>query len=109
MSANYPELKAKLAELEKLMRELQLWSATQPPAQALASQQPFALDTLSFEQWLQFVFIPRLSTLVENRAPLPTSSGVAPMAEAFFSPGFEGGLQVVQLLRCIDELLTAKH
>jgi uncharacterized protein YqcC (DUF446 family) len=114
MSAKYDELKARLAELEKLLRDSQLWSATAPPGQALASQQPFAWDTLSFDQWLQFIFIPKLLAMVAREAPLPTNSGVAPMAEEFFSAALfstasGGGCEVIRVLRSIDELLAEKN
>ncbi|MCK9504622.1 MAG: YqcC family protein [Porticoccaceae bacterium] len=114
MSVKHHELKARLVELEKLLRDSQLWSITAPPAQALASDQPFAWDTLSFDQWLQFVFIPKLLAIVASQASLPTNSSVASMAEEFFasalfSPSSGAGAEVVRVLRSIDALLAGNH
>lgn len=59
--------------LDKLKFELKkatLWSEQKPTAAALRSTQPFCCDTLALEQWLQFIFIERLSVLVANKLPL---------------------------------------
>ena len=95
-----------LIDVEKELRELRLWEVESPSAEALASVQPFAVDTLSFSQWLQFIFIPRLYVLIEARATLPDNCGVAPMAEEYFQPlGLNSGT-LVDHLRRIDALLT---
>ena len=69
-----------LTELEEALRAAELWSLTQPSAEALASQQPFACDTLALEQWLQFIFIPRLRAMLEANAAVPPMQ-LLPMAE----------------------------
>lgn len=95
-----------LIDIESELRVMQLWQAQAPTAEALASTQPFAIDTLNFAQWLQFIFIPRMYQLIEAKAPLPNNSGIAPMAEEYFS-----GLQLhrgrlVACLKRMDVLLT---
>ena len=69
---------------------------------ALASQQPFCIDTLRFDQWLQFVFIGRLRQLLADQLPLPDQCAVAPMAAQCFSARDQGPL-IAQLAR-IDAL-----
>jgi len=98
-----------LFELEREMRALELWEKQSPPAQALASTQPFAVDTLRFPQWLQFIFIPRLYSLVEHRAPLPINSSVAPMGEEYFRPLPVNSDRLVEQLRRIDTLLRQSN
>ena len=95
-----------LIDLEKELRELRLWEAESPSAEALASVQPFAVDTLSFSQWLQFIFIPRLYDLIETRDALPVNCGVAPMAEEYFQPLGLNTANLINHLRRIDVLLT---
>ena len=95
-----------LFELEREMRALELWEQQPPPAQALTSTQPFAVDTLRFPQWLQFIFIPRLYNLVEHRAPLPTNSSIAPMGAEYFRPLPLNSDRLVEQLRRIDALLS---
>lgn len=95
-----------LFELERELRALDLWDNQRPSRDALASTQPFAVDTLEFYQWLQFIFVPRLFRLVEYRAPMPASCRVAPMAEEFFRPREEEGREVILVLERIDRLVT---
>lgn len=95
-----------LIDIEKELRVLRLWEADAPATEALASTQPFALDTLNFAQWLQFIFIPRLYIMIEAEAPLPTNCGVAPMAEQYFSVQNLPSAQLITSLRMIDTLLT---
>lgn len=96
-----------LMDIEKELRELSLWETEPPPAEALESRQPFAVDTLAFHQWLQFIFIPRMYVLVEERAALPTQCDIAPMAEEYFrpQPHLNSELLVAQLYR-MDRLLS---
>ena len=58
-----------LGELTAELQRLERWQAEHPGAEALASELPFCVDTLSFDQWLQFVLIPRMEQLVLLQAP----------------------------------------
>ncbi|WP_428820657.1 YqcC family protein [Microbulbifer sp. MCCC 1A16149] len=84
MKSIYPDIATLLLELEAEMRAVELWDAEPPSEEALASTQPFCVDTLTLPQWLQFVFLPRMSQLVELEQPLPGKCGIAPMAEEYF-------------------------
>lgn len=104
-SPSVATLSVLLANLEQQLQRHDLWATASPPPAALASRQPFCIDTLSFPQWLQFVFISRLQSLLQSGAALPAGSGVAAMAEVYF-----GGAMthpVVTCLRQIDEVLGA--
>ena len=54
------EVAALLMAIEAQLRQLNLWEEEAPTAEALASSEPFAIDTLSFTQWLQFIFLPTM-------------------------------------------------
>ena len=45
-----------LIDIEAQLRQLGQWDKVPPDADALASEQPFCVDTLRLPQWLQFVF-----------------------------------------------------
>ncbi|WP_024459463.1 YqcC family protein [Marinimicrobium sp. LS-A18] len=107
MTDIHRELAETLFELERELRALALWDETPPNPEALASTQPFAVDTLELYQWLQFVFIPRLYRLVEHRMGLPESCSVSPMAEEYFRPRPESGEAVIAVLERIDILVTS--
>ncbi len=95
-----------LIDIEVSLRELQLWEAQPPPPEALASTQPFALDTLSFSQWLQFLFLPRMQQMVQQQAELPANCQIAPMAEEYFRHQAVSGEALIIQLRRIDTLLN---
>lgn len=70
-----------LQQIEGCLKQAQCWRDNPPPAQALASTQPFCIDTLSFSQWLQFVLLPKMHHLIENDLPLPGVVAISPYAE----------------------------
>ncbi|TMO55593.1 hypothetical protein CWC18_20095 [Pseudoalteromonas aurantia] len=74
-----------LRRLTRVLIDAQLWQLTPIEPKKLLSSEPFCCDTLQFEQWLQFVFIPKLQQLLDARSPLPTKVSIAPMAEVHFS------------------------
>lgn len=79
------ELADALIELERELRVQGLWSPVSPPASSLASSMPFCVDTLAFEQWLQWIFIPRMAVIVERGAGLPGAFNILPMGEEAFA------------------------
>ena len=78
-----------------------------PTDAQLASRLPFCVDTLRFEQWLQFIYIPRLTGLLASDLPLPAKSGVAEMAEEAFGRGVGAIERLIVTLRQVDKLLEA--
>ncbi len=94
-----------LLKLEELMKNQHIWSSEPPSEQALASTAPFACDTLPFEQWLQFIFIPKMYQLLAARQPMPTAMAIAPMAEHVWQ--HNGPHQsIINLLKEFDELIN---
>ncbi|WP_394561645.1 YqcC family protein [Aquipseudomonas alcaligenes] len=81
MDARLSLLADQLLLIERELRVLDMWSVEAPSAEALASQQPFCIDTLDFEAWLQWLFLPRMKQLLESGGPLPAASGIRPLAE----------------------------
>lgn len=102
-------LTALLLELKQQMQHLSLWQTQSPSAEALASTQPFCLDTLAFEQWLQFIFIARIEFLIDNGDKLPTQISLCPMAEEAFSQMGDEVADLINGLADIDELLSGQR
>ncbi|MEC7376250.1 MAG: YqcC family protein [Pseudomonadota bacterium] len=95
-----------LLRIEMELRQLGLWEAEPPPDEAFQSTQPFCIDTLEFPQWLQFVFVARMKVIIESDQSLPSTSGIAPMAEEHFRGRPESGHALVRELEEIDRLLS---
>jgi uncharacterized protein YqcC (DUF446 family) len=97
-----------LIDIESELRRLALWEETRPSADRLASDQPFAMDTLTLPQWLQFIFLPTMYELLESERPLPEKCGIAPMAEEFFR-GSDVALDgLLSALEAVDQLLSGE-
>ena len=94
-----------LFELEELLKAAGMWSAVTPSQEALASQQPFACDTLAFEQWLQFIFIPRLQILLKTHT-VPPPMQIQPMAEVTWQRNY---LSVQRVLVRFDSWSQSQH
>ncbi|MCE2569999.1 YqcC family protein [Motilimonas eburnea] len=94
-----------LAQLKTAMEQADLWQAQAPSAQALQSQMPFCIDTLTFAQWLQFVFHPKLQHLAIHGLPLPSNIEVLPMAQEALPGLTHQGEEVAEIIGQIDQLL----
>ncbi len=106
MNEQYQEAADILLRVEAELRRLGLWQSKPPSAEALASELPFCCDTLDFHQWLQFVLIERMKALIEAGHPLPSQSGIAPLAEEWFAGTDTDSRQLVRLLEELDNLLS---
>ncbi|WP_105190326.1 YqcC family protein [Pseudoalteromonas sp. T1lg48] len=93
-----------LQQLETQLQAHKLWQQEPIDAQLLLSGQPFCVDTLRFEQWLQFVFIVKMRELVQSRAVLPSSIALTPMAQVQWPGRY---LSVHRTLEAIDLHLSA--
>ena len=103
------EIAEVLIDIEAELRRLGLWDKIPPSTEALASQQPFAVDTLTLPQWLQFIFLPRIDELLETGQALPERCGIVPMAEEFFRGTELHCAELMKALARIDELLSPPH
>ena len=96
-----------LDAVEAEMQRNGMWQEASPSAAALASLEPFAIDTLSFDEWLQWIFIAKLRTMIDVGAPLPSSCSVAPMAEESWARRSPEPKEIIALLVRIDLTLSA--
>ncbi|ARN74541.1 YqcC family protein [Oceanicoccus sagamiensis] len=101
------ELSSLLMDVEAQLRQLGLWQTEAPSAEALASTEPFCIDTLSFPQWLQFIFLARLYSMISLQQALPTSCSIAPMADEYFKSSEHNVTALLAILEQIDQLLSS--
>jgi uncharacterized protein YqcC (DUF446 family) len=102
----YSQLIFLLDKLKCELKAAQLWSEVTPSASALQSTEPFCCDTVAIEQWLQFIFIERLTALVRNKQTLPSNIAVTPMVAEVFKSANQ--IPVIAAVANIDELLSGK-
>ncbi|SHN07632.1 YqcC family protein [Phytopseudomonas punonensis] len=93
--------------VERALRVQGWWEASAPSAEALASVEPFCVDTLDFSQWLQWIFLPRMKAIIEAGAELPAVSGILPMAEQVYGAGSREAAELLKALGDFDKLISA--
>ena len=97
---------AQLIDLEAGLRQLDLWSDVSPSQEALTSEQPFAMGSLEFEEWLQFIFLPTIYDVLESGVALPERCAIAPMAEETVGKKALPTESLISTLRELDQLIT---
>ncbi|WP_106478634.1 YqcC family protein [Phytohalomonas tamaricis] len=103
----HQELREALSNLEAALQAADLWTIVQPEAKAFESTQPFCIDTMTLPQWLRFLLVPRLWSLIDAKATLPTNSQIAPAAEVYMQDYSLGARQsVVGALQKLDRVMN---
>ncbi len=95
-----------LADLAFELKSLNLWQIPQPSAAELSSNAPFCCDTLVFGQWLQFIFIPKITMMIHQQQSLPTKISLTPMAEEAFTHLSTSAKPLIDVIQKIDKALT---
>lgn len=111
MDERFNKIADQLLLIERELRIQGWWGDVMPSAEALSSVEPFSVDTLDFEQWLQWIFLPRMKMILEQDLPLPSASGIQEMAEMVFAGRNVQGKdrQLQMLLKEFDVLITASR
>lgn len=74
------EVSLLLNELEDVLRVEGYWLEQAPSREALSSVEPFCVDTLSCTEWFQWIYIPRLRAIIDQKGILPIGAKVHPYA-----------------------------
>ncbi len=94
-----------LQNLRVIMSANNLLQQEPLPAEAFDTDAPFACDTMTFVQWLQFVFIPKMQVCCQHKT-LPDHMAIAAMAETVFVPSAEN-LPLLRVLQQLDSCISA--
>ncbi|AHM72439.2 YqcC family protein [Yersinia hibernica] len=101
------QVRQSLQNIELAMRAIDLWQAAPPEIEAFESHEPFSIDTMAAEQWLQWVLIPRMYALLEAKGPLPTRFAITPyFEEALSGEGRPDCTVLLVELQRLDDLLN---
>jgi uncharacterized protein YqcC (DUF446 family) len=96
---------AKAVEIEEELRWLNRWQSEPLPADKYENMGAFGSNTMAFEQWLQFVLIPRIQQIVNDRDNFPSGSMLATYAVRAFDGDHEAA-HLQKLLYDIDQLIN---
>jgi len=103
----YAKVSACLDGIAQEMKCLGLWQAQAPNPELLQSTEPFCIDTLELTQWLQFVFLSKMSFLIEQKMPLPSRCSIAPMISEYFKGRPENVDELELKLAELDQILES--
>jgi len=96
-------VEARLTAIEAEMKRRGLWQSNPLTPEQYEFQQAFALDTMAFSQWLQFIFIPRVRNIIQTRDEFPSSSSVGAQAVREFD-GYDEASKLTSMLSEFDAL-----
>jgi uncharacterized protein YqcC (DUF446 family) len=90
-----------LDQIEAEMRRIGMWQAEPLRPEQLKFTKAFAMDTMAFSQWLQFIFLPRVREAVAAKSfPKGSSVGAQAVRE------FDGQPESEHLLTLLSEFDT---
>lgn len=88
------------------MQSLQLWTNLNPDPELFNSTMPFCVDTMPVEQWLQFVFIPRMRVIVMRELPIPKAAGIKDYAEECYKDNLTRVMPLLDVLAQFDRFFA---
>lgn len=100
----HQQLDEAVRRLEATLKATDLWRVEEPSAEALASEQPFCVDSMSLPQWLRFVFIARLDAMIAEEAVLPANCSVAPAADMYLKQEQSRAGDRLLIVKAIEEV-----
>jgi uncharacterized protein YqcC (DUF446 family) len=100
---DYTKLSALAFAIEAELRALGAWSSTPMAPEKLVDMGAFGSNTMSFEEWIQFILLARIHSIVDEKGTLPSDSMISTYAIREFD-GNTGYDNLMNLLRQLDDL-----
>ncbi|EHM40648.1 hypothetical protein HMPREF0454_03305 [Hafnia alvei ATCC 51873] len=104
--SEYAKVRQHLLQIEQQLDSLHLSQECAPDAQAFESKEPFCVDTMAPEQWLQWILLPRMFALLDSQSPLPRRFAIAPYFEVAFKERLLEVQPLIVLLQQLDDMLN---
>lgn len=103
-------LENKVNELELEMKKLGYWSHKSKAVDVKTITEPFGMGQITFEEWLQYVFIPNVRKIIEEKGKLPEESnlGYAAFKNYEYMDDMPETRNLASILREIDEIINKK-
>lgn len=92
-------------QLQAELTRLQRWQDHSLPDEAFQDMGAFGSNTMSFEQWIQFILIPTIHEIIQEGGNFPADSQLATYAVRVWDGDHESG-QLQTLLHQLDQLIT---
>jgi uncharacterized protein YqcC (DUF446 family) len=105
---SYEKASRLIESIEMELKRLNRWSEQPLPPEKFENMGPFGSHTMAFEQWIQFVLLPRLEEIVRTQGEFPRESKLAVYAVRQFD-GDPDTDNLQELLYQLDELVESIH
>lgn len=102
----HDRVRQQLHALETLLREHRHWRLDSRRRTCLPAPNHFFMDTMEPLEWLQWVLIPRMHTLLDNAQPLPEAFAVAPYYEMALAADHPQREAITAVLQDLDALFV---
>lgn len=105
---NYEIVQKKIEEIVEELKSLNYWQAEPLPPASYNFQNAFGSDTMTFKQWLQFIFVPRVQIIIEKKGKLPGKSVLGEKAFVEYEKNsfYPEAEHLVKLLEQFDDLVN---
>ncbi len=91
-------------KIEAELKRLNVWSSQPIDAAKFNDMGAFGINTMAFTEWLQFVLVPRVHSILETNGTFPKQSNVAAHAYREFDGMEKEFGELCQLLSEFDAL-----
>ena len=95
-----------LNDIQKVMSKVGAWQTIPPAPEKLMSVEPFSIDTLSFVEWLQWIYIARLRAIIDAGGQLPSGAQVYPYAVEALKGDTSSIPGLLNLIQQLDEAMA---
>ncbi len=109
MKATISAMQLALTALRAELMAVDWWTNTSPSEAALNSQEPFCVDHLTFSQWLQWVYIPKMQRYMQEKKQIPSHSGLYSIAEEAWRGCEAYNKRLLALMQILDDLCNQKN
>jgi len=101
----YSLIDNKATEIESELKRINRWASTPLPPEKFENMGAFGSNTMTFEQWIQFILLQRIHQVIEAKGQFPSQSQVGTYAIRNYD-GDSDADRLVQLLNELDDLIT---
>lgn len=93
----------KISAIEAELKRLGRWSGEELREEQYEDMGAFGANTMSYEQWLQFILIPTVKDIIESKEEFPDESNTGAYAVRYFD-GDTDAATLISLLSEFDQL-----
>lgn len=97
-------MERKINEIETELKRLGRWENKPLPSEKLQNMGAFGMNTMSVEQWIQFILIPRVHQIIQEKGEFPLSQFAVYATRNL--DGDPDGAKLMQLIQEFDAIVN---